>query len=1130
MVFANTPARQYTAACAAAARPRVPLPAALCWLIGCLLLCLGLPPAQAALVAEYRFEDTSYNGTAGEVLDASGNARHGRTLGATSTASGRTCRGLSVGTNTSSSALAMDTGIAMPSTVGGTGSISFWYFSDSTDGSDRVLLDATTASNARFLVYRGDDSASPSTIDVDLGFVVTSASGAEHAIFKNDAMSDGAWWHITVTWKLVLGGGASRIRTYVNGSLMSEASFSIAVPGLASGIGTLYLGDNRSSATSVQNSAIGRFDTVRLYNHELTTTEINADRTASPACSLLHHLELTAPSASGPAGSPQTFTVKACANASCSSLYTDGVTGNLTASGAGMSVSYPAGAAFSIGAGGSTTVQATFSPSGSVTLGLSGVSPSAVTSPAVYCGMGVAASAGGSCTYTTTTALNHLRIEHGSGSGVTCTPSTLTVRACQNADCSTPYTGGVSGSLTATGSPSTQWPSGQTFAIAAGASSTTVAVQVTQPGSVLLGSSGLSPAPANATSCNFGSPSCTFTATASGFLISVPHHVAETTRALTVTAVRTDTNTGACTPAFANVSQAVNFSCQHLNPASGTRPVRINGGSGAQVLNATASTSAGCDGSTRAVTLNFNASGVATPTLQYADVGEVRLNASFSGSGSAAGLSMAGSTSFVAQPWYLVLSVPATTKVAGSPFTATVTGITSASVAAPNFGKETPTQAMTFGWVRTRPSGTGAVNGSFSGGSVGSFTNGSASVSNLVWSEVGRGDLSVWFSSANYLGSGWQTAGSSNLVTTVCANEGGTCTVPAGASAAVAYGTSTAWKALTNFSGSTSCTAAAFGGDPAPGQTKSCFYLLTGGANTSANGNVGPFRPHHLALNLVPGCGAFSYAGQGASATVLARNAQSVVTENYDGSANTSPNFARAVTLSEPTALGLGTMSGTAIAATGFFRGSATASPNYTFTSKTSGPGIWSLRATDSDGVSSAPAGGGVEGSVPLRSGRLRISNAFGRANAALEVPLVAEYWNNQAWLHSSGDNCTGIALGASNVALSNPRGATGAASAASTSASMGAWSNGRGTLVLAAPSPAGSSLSLDLAINLGSTGTDQSCNASKPATVAANKAWLRSHNGFCGGSSASNRDPAARASFGIYTPESRRVVLVREF
>lgn len=1101
------------------------------WLrVWCGVLLLVAGPAQAALVAEYRFEETSYSGAAGEITDASGNGRHGRALGATNTASGKVCRGLRVGTNSSSSALAADTGIAMPTSVGGTGSISFWYYSESTEYSDRVLMDATTATGARFLIYRHDNSLTPGYIDVDMGFTVTSASGAEHSIYQHNVMSDGAWWHVTVTWKLVLGSGASRIQTFVNGSLQSSASFTVALPGLAAGIGTLYIGDNRSSASGTVLSADGRFDTVRIYNHELSAAEIAADHAATPSCSLLHHLELTAPSASGPAGSTQTFTVKACANAACSALYTGGVTGNLTGSGLGMSVVYPSGAAFSTGASGIDTVQATISPSGSVTMGLSGTSPAPVSSPAVYCGMGVAASSGGSCAYTTTTALHHLEIQHASGTGVTCTPSTLTVRACQSADCSTLYTGGVSGTLTATGTPTTQWPSGAGFSITAGSSSTTVAVQVTQPGSVVFGSTGLSPAASSATGCNFGGPSCTFTATTAGFLIDIPDHVADVSRSLSVTAVRTDTNTGACTPAFANVSQVVNFSCTHVNPASGSRAVRLDGdgaGAGAAVvLNASGNASAACDGSARAVTLNFNASGVASPTLQYADVGEVRLNASHTGSGATAGLSMGGSDSFIAQPWYLVLSVPGTTKVAGSSFSATLTAITSGSVAAPNFGQESPAQPLSFGWVRTRPSGTLAKNGSFSGGSVGSFSNGSATVSNLQWSEVGRGDLSVWFTSGSYLGSGWQTGGSTNLSTVACAAEGATCTVPAGQTALLAYGTTVAWKALSNFSGSTTCNAASFGGDPAPGQTKSCFYLVTGGVNTAASGNVGPFRPHHFALSVVPGCGTFSYGGQGASATVLARNAQAQVTENYDGSAGTSPNHAKAVTLSEPSPLGLGTLSGHTIAATGFYQGSATAVPTYTFTAKATAPATLALRATDSDGVSSAPAGGGVENPVALRSGRLRLGNAFGRANAALQLPLVAEYWSGLSWVPSTGDACTGIGLGASNVALSNLRDATGAASSATTHASLGAWANGRGSITLSAPSPAGSSLSLDLALNLGSTGTDQSCNTVKPASTAANKAWLRSLNGSC--SATADRDPSARASFGIFAPETLRTVHIR--
>jgi MSHA biogenesis protein MshQ len=85
----------------------------------------------------------------------------------------------------------------------------------------------------------------------------------------------------------------------------------------------------------------------------------------------------------------------------------------------------------------------------------------------------------------------------------------------------------------------------------------------------------------------------------------------------------------------------------------------------------------------------------------------------------------------------------------------------------------------------------------------------------------------------------------------------------------------------------------------------------------------------------------------------------------------------------------------------------------------------------------------------------------------------------------------------------------------------------GRGLLTLSAPTPAGSTLTVDLALNLGSSGTDQSCQASHPASTGAAQPWLRSQNGGCAASA--DRDPAGRASFGVYSPESRRSVHIRD-
>ncbi len=58
-------------------------------------LCLA-PTSFAGLVAEYRFDEAGeYAGSSGEVIDTSGNMRHGRVVGGASSAiRGRTCLGL----------------------------------------------------------------------------------------------------------------------------------------------------------------------------------------------------------------------------------------------------------------------------------------------------------------------------------------------------------------------------------------------------------------------------------------------------------------------------------------------------------------------------------------------------------------------------------------------------------------------------------------------------------------------------------------------------------------------------------------------------------------------------------------------------------------------------------------------------------------------------------------------------------------------------------------------------------------------------------------------------------------------------------------------------------------------------
>lgn len=645
--------------------------------------------------------------------------------------------------------------------------------------------------------------------------------------------------------------------------------------------------------------------------------------------------------------------------------------------------------------------------------------------------------------------IDHLELQSTTWSGISCTPGQVVVMACADSSnpCTAPYTKGFVAMLSASGA-ATHWLAADDATVTAGAgqSSASKRFYMSAGSATLSVSTSAAVSPAR---CNSSSGSCLWTSADSGFFFDVPDHVSEVPQTVVVRAVRKSNSSNDCVPAFAGTSKSLNWRCSYSNPGSGTLPVRVGG----VALNSANNAAAACDANGRAVTLAFDASGVSSTTVQYADVGRMQLTPTYTGSAASddTGLTMTGSDSFVAAPASFTFSgITAGLIKAGNAFSATVSARNSAGATTPNFGRESVAERALLTFSRYQPTGTGAVDGSFNG-NLGGFASGSATASDLAWSEVGSGDLRATLVSGSYLGSGFTATGS-----------------------------------------------------------------------TGSTGAVGRFIPHHFDLALSAACGSFSYAGQPFSATVTARNAAGGTTLNYDGSPSTSPGFAKTVTLTEAPTLGLGTLGAGSIAANAFSAGVASGLPAYSFTSKTTTLQSLVLRVTDTDAVSSA---GYTEGSMPLRSGRLRLSNAFGKTGAALQLPVVAEFWNGNAWVLNSADSCT--TLPAASVAMSNLRSPAGGSTAATTSASAVSLAGGSGLLTLAAPSPAGNGLSLDIAINLGSSAADQSCLASHPASAGAAKPWLRAQNGAC--AVTADRDPAARASFGIFSPETRRTVHVRE-
>lgn len=114
---------------------------------------------------------------------------------------------------------------------------------------------------------------------------------------------------------------------------------------------------------------------------------------------------------------------------------------------------------------------------------------------------------------------DHIRIEHD-GSGSICYPETVTVKACQNASCSTLYPGDVQVQL----SPNAGWTNGGSFTISGGV--TTRQISQSTAGAVTLGTTSVSPVAGNATRCfsgssetctlNIASASCSFDAVEAG--------------------------------------------------------------------------------------------------------------------------------------------------------------------------------------------------------------------------------------------------------------------------------------------------------------------------------------------------------------------------------------------------------------------------------------------------------------------------------------------------------------------------------------------------------------------------------------------------------------------------------------
>ena len=685
-------------------------------------------------------------------------------------------------------------------------------------------------------------------------------------------------------------------------------------------------------------------------------------------------------------------------------------------------------------------------------------------------------------------------------SSIACLPTTVTVTAC--ADATSPCTNPFSG---ASGSTAMLATSGGTLGAAtvsfnaAGVASTTLGYPAAPdgtPATITLSNeliaasnprqwcpNGTACVAVNSGSTTFNTAGFIFSAAAGGGVATLPAQVAGTSSATNVLrAVKTGTTNQACEAALTGAS-SVDFGYECNNPTScySSNLMSVNAGAATTI----ARNNNGSVVSYLPVNMTFDANGNAPFTFNYSDVGQVKLWVSKSPSGSLLSTLTGSSNSFVVKPGGFVISNitqtappqlvnPVAANAAGAKFVKAGENFTmnvSATTTPASGATITPNYGREFAPESVKLTSTlvvpaGGAAGTFSG-TFGAFTNGVATGTTFNWSEVGIISLTASVGDADYLGAGDTTG--------------------------------------------------------------------------TTSGNVGRFFPDHLDT-VVTGQGSpvgFAYSGnptgpvpgQPFTVAVTARNALGAATANYSYAGGAG--FAKGVNLSLPVGTGqlyvdAVTGGAGAVPSSKFLNlnpgegkvnfSDATGKISFVFSGLPHAEQAIQIHAEDADTVTSS----GANGNINIRHGRLRVFNAFGSEKAALSLPLRAEYWSGNSWLINVDDNFSVIPN--TSVALSVVSPAT-----LGTSATGTTLVGGQGSVVLAIPTPGatGNTGSVDLAINLGTGAADQSCLFVHPVTTGAALPWLRSINGNC--AATYDRDPAARGSFGIYAPETRKTIHVRE-
>jgi MSHA biogenesis protein MshQ len=250
----------------------------------------GLPANNSALryaatgpVAFYHMDETKWNGTAGEVLDASGNFYGGTAATAVkntpSTAAGTpaitgnpgTCRyGKFAGASSEYVALSS----ALPH-MGGTFTVAAWIYPTDTGVThkhQRVWADDQNGKG--YGISYGDGGPNTMRLYINTPWIVDLDSKAVLTI-KN-------WYFIAATWDLAGTGTMSYSIWNTSGTLLDSGS--VALPGFGADTGTITIGGLPAGSPNA-GYWYGSIDELGLWDRVLSPSEIATQRGATHNCS-----------------------------------------------------------------------------------------------------------------------------------------------------------------------------------------------------------------------------------------------------------------------------------------------------------------------------------------------------------------------------------------------------------------------------------------------------------------------------------------------------------------------------------------------------------------------------------------------------------------------------------------------------------------------------------------------------------------------------------------------------------------------------------------------------------------------------------------------------------------------------